>query len=565
MNTNSIDGVRVGDHLCGFYQNRQQLWYLAIPFVQRGLERGERCLYVAEESGLLEIQSALQQQGISIQPYLVQGRLLLLTAEDTCLQSGVFSPEALIGTLLRILQEAIAEGYHGLRMAIKMSWILRWASSLAWLAEYESKLNCYFSQHPVTTLCLYNQRHFPEEILLDVLRTHPLVALDQIIYANLYYLPPRIFLRQDKKEQFHWYLTNISRGTSLSLVPCTATVVVGKSVPSALRQPFDPSAELVLSKVEGLGAGFAQDTVTLRRGSGQGSGHRLEELPSGVRWPVSPTAAGRWRIYCLGELRVYRPDGTLVNWDMPKGATRKVRTLFAYLLEREKAGATAERLVDLLWPNQKDTRKGLGRLYHTVHCLRLALEPQLSTGRASRYVLYEGDRYFLALPDDSWIDVVAFDRLCHRGEDLARLGEDDDALVCYLGAEDLYKGDFLADIPLVYAERVDDDWCWSRRYWLREMYLKLFLSLAELHLRRGAVSESLSYWQKALAMDPCCEEAHRGMMRAFYQAGRRDALVRQYSLCTDLLRREEGRAPEVGTDQLYQELMTTWPVSPIPQ
>jgi len=539
IHTNSVDSIRVGDHLCGFYQNRQQLWGLAIPFLQRGLENGEKCLYVAEESSLQGMQNALQQQGTSVQACPAQGQLLLLTAEDTCLQSGVFSPEALIGTLLRILQEAVTEGYRGLRMAMEMSWALRWASSLAWLAEYESKLNCYFSQHPVTTLCLYNQRRFPEEVLLDVLRTHPLVALDQAIHANLYYLPPRIFLQQDKKEQFHLYLTNIGRGASLSrwsLEEPEPSTILRRGSGQALR-PF----------------GFAQGRLCL----GQGLGHRLQELPSGVRWPISSAAAGRWRIYCLGELRVYRPDGTLVNWDMTKGATRKVKTLFAYLLEREKAGATAERLADLLWPNQKDTRKGLARLYHTVHCLRLALEPQLSTGRASRYVLYEGDRYFLALSDDSWIDVVAFDRLCHRGEDLARLGEYDDALACYLGAEDLYRGDFLADIPLVYAERVDDDWCWSRRYWLREMYLKLLLYLAELYLKRDAVSESLSYWQRALAMDPCCEEAHRGMMRAFYQAGRRDALVRQYSLCTDLLHREENRAPDVRTAQLYRELMMT--------
>jgi two-component SAPR family response regulator len=532
INTNSVDSIRVGDHLCGFYQNRQQLWRLIIPFIRRGLGNGEKCLYVAEESSLQEIQSVLQQQGTSLQvcpsdyPFdfqdRAQGQLLLLTADKACLQPGVFSPETLIGTLLRILQEAIAEGYPSLRMVVETSWALRWASSLAWLAEYESKLNCYFSQHPVTTFCLYNQRRFPEEILLDVLRAHPLVTLDQAVHTNFYYLPPRIFLRQDKKERFHWYLTNLGRDASLSRW--------------SIGEP-DPST------------GYHDEHV-------EPSESHLEELPSGVCWPVSIAAAGQWRIYCLGDLKVYRPDGTLVNWDMTKGATRKVKTLFAYLLEREKAGAPAERLADLLWPNQKDTYKGLARLYHTVHCLRLALEPQLNMGRTSRYVFYEGDRYFLALPDDSWVDVVTFDRLCHRGEDLTRLGEDEDALVCYLGAEDLYKGDFLADIPLLYAERVDDDWCWSRRYWLREMYLKLFLSLAELYLRCGAISESLSYWQKALDMDPCCEEAHQGMMRAFYQAGRRDALARQYSLCTDLLRREEGRAPDARTAQLYRELMT---------
>src|SRR3972149_6823090 len=59
------------------------------------------------------------------------------------------------------------------------------------------------------------------------------------------------------------------------------------------------------------------------------------------------------------------------------GVTLKTKTLFAYLLHCGQRGATAEKLADLLWPEANSTDQGLNRLYHTVHCLRMALSPEL--------------------------------------------------------------------------------------------------------------------------------------------------------------------------------------------
>jgi DNA-binding SARP family transcriptional activator len=238
---------------------------------------------------------------------------------------------------------------------------------------------------------------------------------------------------------------------------------------------------------------------------------------------------------------VYRPDDTPVAWNVARGAPTKVKTLFAFLLAKGMSGATQEQLVDLLWPEQTDFEKGLSRLHHTVHCLRRALEPELGgDGKGSRYILREGERYFLRLPRNAWIDVAAFEELCYQGEYLTRLGREEDALACYLAAERLYAGDYLADIPLEYVERLDDDWCWSRRFWLQEMHIKLFLCLAELYLKRGAYREALAYYRKALTQDPTREEAHQGMMRVFREAGRRDALARQHQLWQEFLHRLDG-------------------------
>ena len=46
----------------------------------------------------------------------------------------------------------------------------------------------------------------------------------------------------------------------------------------------------------------------------------------------------RWKIRCFGRLRIYRNDGSQVKWDAPGGATRKTKTLFAYLLQKGGKG-----------------------------------------------------------------------------------------------------------------------------------------------------------------------------------------------------------------------------------
>ncbi len=267
-----------------------------------------------------------------------------------------------------------------------------------------------------------------------------------------------------------------------------------------------------------------------------------------------PADSQGWQVYCLGELRVL-DHGQPIVWDTAHGATRRVKALFAYLLEQGTNGASKEKLADLLWPAEPDLERSLSRLYHTVHALRMALEPGLASADASHYVLSNEDRYVLALPEGTFRDAEAFESLCRRGERAYKAREDDQALRYYLPAEEMYAGDLFSDIPGSCAERLDDDWCWSRRYWLRDMYLKLMLHLAEIYLRQGCTRESLHYWQRALRLDPCCEEAHRGMMRAYHHAGRPDALVRQYRICERQLRRQEDRPPDSQTLALVRTLV----------
>ncbi len=97
-----------------------------------------------------------------------------------------------------------------------------------------------------------------------------------------------------------------------------------------------------------------------------------------------------------------------------RGATHKTKTLFAYLLYRGKKGAAGEEIADLLWPEAGSMEQSLNRLYHAIHCRRMALSPALSSSRESPFVIKDDQRYFLAMPEDTWVDIPVFEELCYH-------------------------------------------------------------------------------------------------------------------------------------------------------
>jgi len=236
--------------------------------------------------------------------------------------------------------------------------------------------------------------------------------------------------------------------------------------------------------------------------------------------PAAATGPHRWHIHCLGNLRVFIGSHE-VNWRIQGGAPKKTRTLFAYLLQSGEKGAHADRLGELLWPEDGSEDAKRARLHHTVAMLRRTL------GDAGA-VLRMGEYYRLNPPLGSWIDIDTFEQLCRRSLSLYKRGEDEAALRIYAAAEQLYTGDLFEDLPLEYVQPENDDWCMPRRIWLREMALKVQYDFAKVLMRSHRIREALEHCMKALAIDPTSEGANAEAMRIFVAQGRMDAMHRQY-------------------------------------
>ena len=138
-----------------------------------------------------------------------------------------------------------------------------------------------------------------------------------------------------------------------------------------------------------------------------------------------------------------------------------------------------------------------------------------------------------------------------------KAGASDEALICLQAADRLYTGDLFEDIPAEYADDSERDWCWSKRYWLRDMFFKVQRDAARIHRERQDYSAALAHCQKALAIDPLCEIAHEEAMQVFApKGGAKRSIASTSSIWIRCAISTTGRkAPALR--QLYRELGRT--------
>jgi two-component SAPR family response regulator len=400
-------------------------------------------------------------------------------------------------------------------LAVDMGWGLETNSAMANFEKWMVVAEDLGDRTGLTVASLYNRRLLIDEQLLVALRGHPVVLTSTGIVANPHWLPAALLTHGTPREQVDHWLGAIS--PELGQVPTKA--------PHHAAEGADPM-------------------WLLRRAADEPVAARVDRRE-------------RWKIRCFGRLRIYRNDGSQVKWDAPGGATRKTKTLFAYLLQKGGEGAATDELADLLWPEADRIETARNRLYHTVRCLRQALAPASSDCGSVKHVLRDGARYVLTPPQGSWLDISTFEQLCRQSQFHINAGATDEALICLQAADRLYTGDLFEDIPTAYADNSERDWCWSKRYWLRDMFFKIQRDAARIHRERQDYSAALAHCKKALAMDPLCEIAHEEAMQVFFAQGRREAIDRQYKLYLDSLGHFDDRPKSAALAATYRQLQRT--------
>jgi signal transduction histidine kinase len=188
---------RVGlhEHYCLIYETEEEKFAAAVPYLRAGLKRGERCLYVADEDSRVAVLDALDRAGTEVDRYLRTGALIVAPSPEIFLENGRFDPDFAVRSLSQAAREE-GVGDSGLRTILgEMIWALQRDVLPDTLIEFEAKVNGFFRDHNVRGLCQYNRNHFSPEVILGVLRTHPVVVYGGIVAENPYYVPPDEFLK----------------------------------------------------------------------------------------------------------------------------------------------------------------------------------------------------------------------------------------------------------------------------------------------------------------------------------------------------------------------------------
>ncbi|SDQ41556.1 MEDS domain-containing protein [Natronobacterium texcoconense] len=196
----SLEEHESHDHLASIYNSQAEQFATAIPYIEHGLERGERCVYIADENDTEEILDALREQGVDVETALESGALVMYTAQESYLRNGAFDPDEMIAFISETIEEG-ADAYEGVRIIGEMTWVFGDDPPLEKLVEYEGKLNEVLPDANGIALCQYNRERFPPEIIRDIIKTHPHLVYENTVCQNFYYTPPEEFFGPDQPER----------------------------------------------------------------------------------------------------------------------------------------------------------------------------------------------------------------------------------------------------------------------------------------------------------------------------------------------------------------------------
>ncbi|MFN7135091.1 MAG: MEDS domain-containing protein, partial [Myxococcales bacterium] len=203
--------VKHGDHLCVICEDPAERLEAAAQYIADGLQQNDFVMYAADAETTSTLRRMLEACGIDVETALRRGALNLPTAYDAYLRDGEFRPDEMYAAFEQAIDAALAAGYGGCRFAGEPIWAIDKETLRPGLIEFESRLNELFRTRKAAGLCVYDQRAWPAAVVRDVLRTHPVAVVgDLVCKRNLYYERPELILQENSAEaQVTWMLSQL--------------------------------------------------------------------------------------------------------------------------------------------------------------------------------------------------------------------------------------------------------------------------------------------------------------------------------------------------------------------
>jgi hypothetical protein len=194
--------LRGSRHVCAFFRSREEQNEVLGPFFKEGFERGEKLFHIVDSRLHDDHLSACRDCGIDVEAAEQRGQFEVRHWEDAYLKDGYFDGDRMIA----ILEEVLTAGHEQFgmtRLMGNMEWALETAPGVTDIIEYETKLNFILPKHPDPVVCVYDLNKHSGSVVMDVLRTHPMVIVGGVLQENPLYVPPEEFLQELRQRTPH--------------------------------------------------------------------------------------------------------------------------------------------------------------------------------------------------------------------------------------------------------------------------------------------------------------------------------------------------------------------------
>lgn len=192
-------GSQFGDqrHVCAFFHNSEETYRILLPFIKDGFACRDRAFHVVDPDRRKEHFERLESAGIDTAAAESSGQLKVYGWNDAHIDpSGHFNQHRMLALIEDELKFGATHGFGVSRAIGHMGWALEDRPGIDDLVEYEARLNYILPRYKDPVICVYDISKFSGAVIVDILRTHPMVIIGGTLQENPFFVPPDEFLRE---------------------------------------------------------------------------------------------------------------------------------------------------------------------------------------------------------------------------------------------------------------------------------------------------------------------------------------------------------------------------------
>ncbi len=171
-----IGDVAWGTHICQFYQTKEDLTDILIPYFKAGLENNEFCLWITSHP--VEVEDAieaLRRVVPDLNVYLEKGQIEIIPYTQWYAKEDVFDSEKVLKSWVEKRTYASYNGYDGMRLSGNTSWLDK--ENWDYLIKYEEQTGNVIGNYQTIALCTYFLDRLNATEIINLSANHQLTLI----------------------------------------------------------------------------------------------------------------------------------------------------------------------------------------------------------------------------------------------------------------------------------------------------------------------------------------------------------------------------------------------------
>ena len=183
-------------HVCAFFHSKEEEYRVLMPFIKDGFECGDRAFDVVDPKHRSNHLQRLQNEGINVPDAEASGQLEVRRWQEAYIKDNHFDKYRMIETIKEALNPAKKTPGKVTRLVANMEWALEDLPGVNDIVEYETRLNHVLPKYHDPVICTYDLSRFSANVVMDIMRTHPMVIVGGILQENPFFVPPDEMLKE---------------------------------------------------------------------------------------------------------------------------------------------------------------------------------------------------------------------------------------------------------------------------------------------------------------------------------------------------------------------------------